>query len=114
MKAEYKHFIIIILGVILIGGFLLSRNDKTIDIEGEIVEISNSNQDELRILVIGKVNSDKAYVAINPQTLIYRGDSSTRIASNELKLGDNVQVIFKDKVMECYTVQAIGDAVRIR
>lgn len=117
MKAGYKHFIIIILGFILIGGFLLSRDDKTIGMIGEIVEISDSGQEEKKILVMGKDTNnsyDKAYVTINQRTLIYRGNSDTRISSDELNIGDSVEIIFKGGILESYPVQGVGDAVRIK
>lgn len=117
MKSEYKHLIIIIVGFILVGGFLLSKGNKHIDIVGDIVEISDSGQEDIGILVIGEGNKsryDKAYVTITPRTLIYRGDSSTRIASDELKVGDSVEIILTGEVRESYPVQATGDAVRIK
>lgn len=118
MFKEYKHYIIIVILLLIIGILVAFRSHKEIELVGIVKTISNINDTSIDLLVEsnkkGKNENNIVEVEINEASIIYKGSSSTRISYKEIVEGDTVEVIFKGSIgKNTNPEKGIANAVRI-
>lgn len=116
MYKEYKHYIIIVILLLIIGVLVTLRSHKEIELVGIVKTISNVNDTTVDILVESN-KEDKnniVEVEINEASIIYRGKSATRISYKEITEGDIVEVIFKESIdKNTNPEKGVANAIRI-
>jgi major membrane immunogen (membrane-anchored lipoprotein) len=117
MKRIYT-ILIILAAMLLVSACTANDEGDAIGMRGEVTSITTGERTV--ILVEGKVEEDtthdKASVTIKPETKIVKvGEDGTDTAAKpeDIKLFDNVEVVFDGPVAESYPVQGSAKLIRI-